>query len=135
MKRILTTLILLVPALAFGADDEDEKTELSVKPSLCIVDRRTPNCDMSFQIAWHSGDRGYYCIKNDLEDEPLRCWSEQRAGETTDERSVAKDFSYTLNEGEDEDQPPLDAVTVEVVKVESDDRRRKRRTRHVWDLL
>ena len=111
----------------------DNTAEITVRPLLCIVDQRTPVCEMVFHVSWRSEERGYYCVLSNLEEEPLRCWSEQRAGQLRDERSVAEDFSYMINEGDGE--PPLDSVTVEVVRMDSDDRRRRRRTRHVWDLL
>ena len=120
-------LLLSIPAAA------EDSVELTVKPLLCIVDRRTPSCDMSFRIIWRSADRGYYCVLSSLENEPLHCWSEQRGGQLDDERSTEEDFSYSINEGDDD--APLDTVTVQVVRVDSDDRRRRRRSRHVWDLL
>lgn len=132
MSRLLVIIAFLLPALAAGADD-GEDVELSVKPLLCIVDRRTPSCDMSFLVSWRSREAGYYCVLNDLQEQPLRCWAEQRSGELNDERTVAEDFSYMINEGEG--QPALNTVTVEVVRIDSDDRRRRRRTRHIWDIL
>ena len=128
MTRIAAILTLLLP-LTTAADDD---VELKVKPLLCIVDQRTPSCDMSFRVTWRSAQEGYYCVACDLDEQPLRCWAEQSAGELNDERSVLQDFSYMINGGLD--QPPLDAVTVEVVRMDSDDRRRRRRTRHVWDI-
>ena len=124
---VLAVLLMSMPAAA------DEDVELTVKPLLCIVDQRTPSCDMLFRIVWRSADRGYYCVLSSLEDEPLHCWLEQRGGELDDERSAEEDFSYSINEGNGD--PPLDTVTVQVVRVDSDDRRRRRRSRHVWDLL
>ena len=87
---------------------------------------------MAFQVTWQSQREGYYCVTCDLDDAPLRCWSKARAGELEDKRSVLEDFSYMINE--DNGQPPLDTITVEVVRMDSDDRRRRRRTRHVWDI-
>ena len=133
---ISKSLIVSIAAAAFLISipaAADETVELTVKPLLCIVDQRTPSCDMSFRIVWRSADRGYYCVLNSLEDEPLHCWSEQRGGQLDDERSAEGDFSYSINEGDGE--APLDTVTVQVVRVDSDDRRRRRRSRHVWDLL
>ena len=146
--RTLATLLLLpllLPLTNPAKADEPEAVEIAdtadiadiadiaVRPLLCIVDQRTPVCDMVFQVSWRSEERGYYCVLSNLEETPLRCWSEQRAGQLRDRRSVAEDFSYMINEGDGE--PPLDSVTVEVVRMDSDDRRRRRRTRHVWDLL
>ncbi len=132
MKRLLA-LLLLLPLATFAEDDVDNAATLTVRPLLCIVDARTPACDMQFVIAWESDDSGYYCVFSELEPDALRCWSEARSGETTDERTVAETFSYWLNQGEDE--PVLARATVDVLQKSSSDRRRNRRTRHVWDIL
>ena len=131
MRRLLVSLLML-PAL-FGADQAiAEDMALRVKPVLCIVDSRNPNCNMSFLIVWQSGTTGYYCLFNDFGDAPIRCWSEERSGELSDERSVQESFSYWMTGSEGEAR--LAQVEVEVLRMDSDDRRRKRRTRHVWDI-
>ncbi len=130
--RLLTAFLLLTISLPAPAEEPAE-VELNVKPLLCIVDKRTPSCEMTFEVRWESRESGYYCVLNDIEPLPLRCWDEARQGELEDERSVEQDFSYAVNEGGD--APPVAAVTVEVLRMDSDDRRRRRRTRHVWDLL
>ena len=132
MKLVITMLALSLPIAVLGEDAADKPVELTVKPLLCIVDKRTPGCDMSFLVKWRSRQTGYYCVFNELEDGPLRCWRERRSGELNDERSVREDVSFWINEGGGE---PLDSVTVTVLRMDSDDRRQRRRTRHVWDLL
>lgn len=133
MRVIITAIAAILPALAGASDSPEPPVRLSVKPLLCITDERTPSCEMSFLVAWKSEETGYYCVFNDFEDQPLRCWSERQSGEMSDDRTVQSDFSYWINQGRDE--PELALVTVEVLRMDSDDRRRRRRTRHVWDLL
>ena len=53
-------------------------------------------------------------------------------GELSDERTVRGNFSYWMTDRDLASR--LAVVTVEVLRMESDDRRRKRRTRHVWDI-
>ena len=131
MRRLLISMLML-PAL-FGADQAiAEDMVLRVKPVLCIVDSRNPSCNMSFLVVWQSGTTGYYCLFNDFGDAPIRCWSEERNGELSDERSVQESFSYWMTGSEGEAR--LAQVEVEVLRMDSDDRRRKRRTRHVWDI-
>ena len=132
MKRLLT-LLLLLPLASFADESANDAYSLSVKPRLCIVDARTPECEMRFAIRWASDESGYYCVFNELEAQALRCWSEAQAGNLRDDRSVAESFSYWLNQGVDE--PVLAKATVDVLRKDSDDRRRRRRTRHVWDIL
>jgi hypothetical protein len=132
MTRIIKILVLFLPLGALADNSvNDNPVTLSVKPVLCIVDQRTRSCDMAFRIAWKSQREGYYCLSCDLDNAPLRCWTEARAGEFDDRRSVLEDFSYMISE--DDSQLPIETVTVEVVRMDSDDRRRRRRARHVWD--
>lgn len=128
-------LLLLFGAASTAADSGVAKGDVSlnVKPLLCIIDRRTPACDMAFLIAWQSPARGYYCLHNPFVTAPLRCWREANAGQHEDRRMVDKGFMFWLT-GDDNDAP-LAAVVVEVMTTDTTDRRRKRRTRHVWDLL
>ncbi len=88
---------------------------------------------MAFLVFWQSEQSGYYCLFNDFEQGPLRCWTETRSGELSDERTVQNDFSYWMTD--DDIDSLLAVVKVEVLRMDSDDRRRKRRTRHVWDIL
>ncbi len=129
--RCLILILLLIPVATALADDAD--VEMRVKPVLCITDETTPSCDMSFLVHWSSEESGYYCLFNDFGGEPIRCWSDERDGEHEDERSVRETFSYWMSEqGE---TARLATVTVEVLRMDTEDRRRRRRTRHVWDLL
>jgi len=109
-----------------------EDLRLSVKPVLCVIDSRNRSCDMSFVVAWESAESGYYCLFNDFDEAPLRCWTSQRKGETTDDRAVKENFSFWMTGEDFADR--LAQVDVEVLRLDSDDRRRQRRTRHVWDI-
>ena len=122
-------LLLLLPAFASA----DEEMQLKIRPVLCIIDERTPSCQMSFLVLWQSAMAGYYCLYNDYVQAPLRCWTEQRSGELSDDRTVDTEFSYWMT-GDDNDSP-LAVVAVEVLQMATGDRRRKRRSRHVWDIL
>ena len=75
---------------------------------------------------------GDYCLHNDIEESALRCWADRQAGELDDERTVQNAFTYWMS---DDDDSLLATVTVEVLRMETEDRRRKRRGRHVWDIL
>jgi len=130
--RLLITLALLLPALALAEDQAGDDMRLTVKPVLCITDNRNPSCDMSFLVLWQSGETGYYCLFNDITEAPVRCWSEEQAGRLSEDRIVRQNFSYWMT-GSDPDSR-LAEVAVEVLRMDSDDRRRKRRTRHVWDI-
>jgi hypothetical protein len=130
--RLLLTLALLLPAFALADDQGGDDMHLTVKPVLCITDNRNPSCDMSFLVLWQSGETGYYCLFNDFAKTPVRCWSEEMTGQLSDDRIVRENFSYWMTGGDPGNR--LAVVTVEVLRMDSDDRRRRRRTRHVWDI-
>lgn len=132
MLRRFTLLLLLLPVHVTAEPDAADSMTLTVKPLLCITDRRTPTCDMSFLVIWESGTNGYYCLFSDFNEAPVRCWNEERSGQQDDDRTVRTNFSYWMT-GNDHDVR-LAQVTVEVLRMDSDDRRRRRRTRHVWDI-
>jgi len=129
-------LVLLLFSFAPNSQaqtDTKPSVQLKVRPVLCITDERTPSCEMSFLVIWQSEQTGYYCLYNDFEESALRCWTENRSGELSDERTVDTDFSYWMTD--DDSESLLAVATVEVLRMDSDDRRRKRRSRHVWDIL
>jgi hypothetical protein len=130
--RLLIAILLFATAIASADDSREESLQLRIKPVLCITDSRNPSCDMAFLVVWESADSGYYCLFNDLQDSSLRCWQEVRVGELVDERTVDQSFSFWMT-GEDL-ASRLAQVDVEVLRMDSDDRRRRRRTRHVWDI-
>jgi hypothetical protein len=130
--RLFITLALLLPALAVAEDPVSDDMHLTVTPILCITDNRNPSCDMSFLVSWQSGETGYYCLLNDLTESPVRCWNDEQEGQLSDDRIVGENFSYWMA-GSDPGSR-LAEVTVEVLHMDSDDRRRRRRTRHVWDI-
>ena len=130
--RLLVIFALLLPALAVAEESNSDDMLMTVKPLLCITDNRNPSCDMSFLVVWQSITTGYYCLFSDFTDAPMRCWNEERSGQLDDDRTVTQNFSYWMtgtNKG-----ARLAEVTVEVLRLDSDDRRRRRRNRHVWDI-
>lgn len=135
MRWLITALLALAGAPSFADTDDpiDHVVQLKVTPILCITDERTPSCQISFLVVWQSEQTGYYCLYSDFEESALRCWTEKRSGELNDERTVQTDFSYWMT-GKD-DESLLAMVAVEVLRMDSDDRRRNRRSRHVWDIF
>lgn len=132
MFRLLVLLLLFGSAMAQDRVTADQ-VRLDVRPLLCILDARTPACDMAFLVAWQSEIEASYCLFSELAADAIRCWREAAAGRHEERRLVERTFQYWLaanGSGE-----PLAAVTVEVMTTETTDRRRKRRTRHVWDIL
>lgn len=131
MRRLLTVAFLFAVA-SVANEAAGENLRLRVKPILCVIDKLNPSCDMSFIVLWESAESGYYCLFNDFDEAPLRCWASRREGEMTDDRTVEEDFSFWMTGENLADR--LAQVDIEVLRLDSDDRRRRRRTRHVWDI-
>lgn len=135
MRRCRATLIFSVFAgLATPVEGRDDPVVLRVKPVLCITDARAPQCEMSLIVDWRSTLAGDYCLYNDFSaDEPLGCWQAQAAGRHVEDRVVDETFSYWLTRGDADGR--LAEAQVEVMSADSSDRRRNRRSRHVWSIL
>lgn len=116
-----------------GATARVDGPWLRVKPLLCIAARNSETCATVFQIDWRSPQPGNYCLASDYSSLPLRCWTQAVAGEHRDRVIVTKDFYYWITQSDSTQR--LSAVKVELLRLRSEDRRRERRSRHVWDVL
>ena len=106
---------------------------LRVKPELCITEKRKQGCEMSFLVQWESKRVGHYCLNDDSSTMALRCWEQESSGSFDEERVVIRSFSYLLTmPGRDQ---PLAEAKVELMTINTSDRRRKRRNRHAWSIL
>jgi hypothetical protein len=134
MRTRLTFFIAGTLGLAMSAGAADPlPVRLVVKPLLCVIDKDEASCTINFDVRWKSTLEAEYCLNDSARPTPLRCWPRGDSGEHTQERVVTEDFVFWLS-------PPAGTehvaeAKVEVLRVGSDDRRRERRTRHVWDVL
>ena len=134
MLRRLTIFIAGGLGVAMSAAAADPPpVRLVVKPLLCVIDKGATACTITFDIRWKSVLGAEYCLNDSGQPTPLRCWPRAEAGEHTQERVVSEDFVFWLS-------PPAGTehvaeAKIDVLRVGSDDRRRERRTRHVWDVL
>jgi hypothetical protein len=134
MGRLLKTLSCAALTLVAGeAHAQDQPVLMSVKPELCITDKRTGNCEASFLVRWESEHIDQYCLGDDVSPAPLRCWQQVSAGKFDEDRVVTRSFIYRLILP-DVDQPVAE-VKVELMTIESPDRRRRRRSRHAWSIM
>ena len=129
-------VVLAVPALAWAqglARAQAPRVALTVKPVLCITDSREESCELSILVMWRSDAAGRYCLHNDFAAQPIRCWQLASSGMVVEERVVDATFRYWLTNGDTDAR--LAEATLDVMSTETDDRRRQRRRRHVWDIL
>lgn len=125
----VVTCFMALPAA--GADSAPVR--LDVKPLLCVLDKNATSCAVTFDIRWKSTLAAEYCLNDEALPLPLRCWPSAVAGVHRYQRLVSQDFVFWLS-------PPAGTervaeAKVEVLRVGSTDRRRERRSRHVWDVL
>jgi hypothetical protein len=131
--RTVAAIALCVFAGSAVSNAAEPQLKLAVKPVLCVLDKDATSCKMSFDIRWKSVLAGDYCLNDSFLSAPLRCWAGAKAGDERVQREVSEDFQFWL--GAPADTTHLAEVRVSVLRVGSADRRRERRTRHVWDVL
>jgi hypothetical protein len=107
--------------------------KLVVKPLLCVIDKNETACTINFDVRWTSVLAGEYCLNDSARPTPLRCWPRADSGEHTQERVVSEEFVFWLSPATGTER--IAEAKIEVLRVGSDDRRRERRARHVWDVL
>lgn len=105
---------------------------LRVKPELCITDKRRQACETSFLVEWESRRSDHYCLNDGFSTTPLRCWQQESSGDFAEKRTVTRSFSYLLTLlGQDQ---ALAEARVELMTLDSSNRRKSRRNRHAWSI-
>src|SRR5262245_11327316 len=125
-------LPLLAAALPAAAADVPV-ARLVVKPLLCVTDRDTPSCSMTFDIRWKSAAPAEYCLNDSAQVGPVRCWPNADSGTHSQQREVSEAFVFWLGVAGGAQRAA--EVKIDVLRLDSADRRRERRMRHVWDVL
>ena len=134
VSRSLTALLWTAfAAITVHAQAQDLPVMLRVKPQLCITDRREQDCETTFLVQWESNHIGNYCLNDDFSALPLHCWEQKSSGHFDEERVVTRSFIYRLTMPGREQ--PLAEVKVELMTIDSPDRRRRRRNRHAWSIM
>jgi hypothetical protein len=134
MKKLLwlsfgAAVLASLPAAAV----ELPAARLIVKPLLCVIDREAGQCSMTFRIRWKSVAAAEYCLNDSALSTPLRCWPSAASGSHDQKREVSEAFVYWL--GAPGGTQRTAEVKIDVLRLDSSDRRRERRARHVWDVL
>ena len=135
MKKTSSLLVgcaLLAMSLA-SAGADIPAARLIVKPLLCVIDREAGQCSMTFRIRWKSEAAAEYCLNDSALSTPLRCWPSAASGTHDQQRTVSEAFVYWL--GAPNGTQRAAEVKIDVLRLDSQDRRRERRARHVWDVL
>ena len=132
--RMRLTLLIASSFMALpvaGADSAPVR--LNIKPLLCLLDKNATSCAVTFDIRWKSALAGEYCLNDEAQPLPLRCWPKALSGEHSQDRLVTQDFFFWMSSATGNER--VAEAKIEVLRVGSTDRRRERRSRHVWDVL
>lgn len=134
MLRKLLAIFAVCAAISSPATAADAPpVRLAVKPLLCVIDKAATSCLMTFDIRWKSALENELCLNDSTQAGPVHCWARALTGAHTLKRDVSEEFVYWLGAPDGADH--LAEVKITVLRVGSADRRRERRTRHVWDVL
>jgi hypothetical protein len=134
MPRLSRLLVICCSAICNpGMAADAPVARLTVKPLLCVTDRESTVCSMHFDIRWKSKVAAEYCINDSARNAPLRCWATATSGDIQEKREVSEAFVYWL--GTPGSAQRVAEVKIDVLRLDSADRRRERRMRHVWDVL
>jgi hypothetical protein len=133
MRARLTLLVATCFTALPAAGADPAPVRLNVKPLLCVLDKNATSCAVTFDIRWKSPLAAEYCLNDEAQPLPLRCWPSAVTGELRHPRLVSQDFVFWLSPPSGTER--VAEAKVEVLRVGSPDRRRERRSRHVWDVL
>lgn len=133
LKPLTISVACVLAALPALAASADLPVTLVVKPLLCVLDKGATSCVMTFDVRWKSILAAEYCLNDGTQPAPLHCWASARDGDMQQQRQVSEEFIYWLTQPAGVEH--LAEVKISVLRVDSADRRRERRARHVWDVL
>lgn len=134
MQKLLAFIVAAGMAASWPAIAADPAAvNFVVKPLLCVIDRNATGCSMSFDIRWNSAAESELCLNDSASRTPLRCWTRALSGAHAQQREVNEEFFFWLATPGSAER--VAEVKIEVLRVGSTDRRRERRSRHVWDVL
>lgn len=107
-------------------------SELRIQPSVCLLQPGETICRTDVAIEWSSTVVLLACLSRlDIAD-PLRCWRDEQRGEFRETLTTERSTVYLLTSPDNE---TLAEAKLDVLAVQPADKRRSRRSRHVWDLF
>lgn len=74
---LITSSLYLV---AFGLAAEQPTNGLIINPKQCVALHQGKKCYVDIQISWTTQQQSNYCLFSSLQNEALKCWSQQSSG-------------------------------------------------------
>jgi hypothetical protein len=109
--------------------DTNQSDALTIKPDKCISLRQGLVCYQRVKFTWRLDDAGEYCLVEDSDADPIKCWSQQRAGSLITEFAARESTHYYLIDRVDNRR--IGKATMQVAWVY----RNKKRNRKRWRLF
>lgn len=80
------------------AQAPSNKPTLKVTPARCVVFREGQYCAENIQVHWQAFRVGSYCIHNDDNQQPIKCWENLAKGSLFIDQKITKSSRYLLKE-------------------------------------
>lgn len=111
-------------------DGQQPGVELTIQPSLCILERGETLCRDQVQVRWQSADIYNVCLFEAGINEPLSCWEESRSGQFDSLLEAQDDIHFQLIEMVDRR-----VIASQAFEVVADAQRYRRRRRNPWSFF
>jgi hypothetical protein len=85
---------------------------LSSKPAKCVSLKKGNICYQNIMMQWQASEVADYCLYNQLEPEPIKCWQAKDHGAYSFEFSFAETQQYVMRQQDQSDD--LAVATIEV---------------------
>lgn len=129
MALVAAVFHLTVKADSGNPVDSSLSKALTIKPDKCISLRQGLVCYQRVKFNWQLDNAGDYCLVEDSDADPIKCWSQQRAGSLTTEFAARESTDYYLIDRVDNRR--IGKATMQVAWVY----RNKKRNRKRWRLF
>lgn len=124
-------LALAVSGVCWGQDNQSKTSvELSVKPSLCILERGETLCRDQVEVRWQAARQYSVCLFEQGREEPLTCWDESRSGAYSSQLNTQDDINFQLIE-----MAERQVLASRAFEVVADAQRYRRRRRNPWSFF
>ncbi|MDO3386451.1 DUF3019 domain-containing protein [Gilvimarinus sp. SDUM040013] len=122
--------MLAISGICWGQEGDEAQVELTVQPSLCILERGETLCRDKVEVRWQTVRLYSVCLFEAGQPEPLSCWDESRSGEYLSQLHTEDDIHFQLIE-----MAERQVLASRAFEVVADAQRYRRRRRNPWSFF
>ncbi len=116
IKKCSTILLLLIGAGCFPVSSVSAaEVTLNSHPAKCISLKQGNICYQKIHMQWQATEAADYCLYNQIEAEPVKCWQGMDNGEYSFEFSFAKTQHYVMRQQGKSDDLAISTIEVKWV--------------------